>query len=613
MKREITWQSIVGAGVIAAVVSAAYPYVVLRIGTGPNVSVVAAFLGAIFLSLTARKSLGQNRFANNVIQTAGTSAAMTAFMCIVAAAFGYLDVNPTVDVHVHISRTAMFLWLTCSGVIGVLLTVFFRRMFIEDPEMVFADGVAAAETVIVLDAPAGHERSKTRALGVSAALSAAVHFVVEAVPAFFGKTLVPYLMLSPRFAMGFDWSLLTIGTGMLLGLRQGLSMIFGALLLWFVIGPYVMDGGIGLSIVHASIAPEHLATCERLASAGLAALKPADAQFLAGHCGLYGKYLHQDHFRIVLAWAMWPATALMVTSALTAVLLRWRSIVATFRDLRAASTGRVPSEDVAPRTVLIGAALATVLLAIVQRVSFGMSFLQTAIAVLASLPLMLVGIRVLGETNQGPISVMANALQALFAVFWPGAIGLNLVAAGVSGSVSAQSQGTIQDYKTGKIVGSTPRVLTWVQLGAVPIGAAAVAIMYPVLVKAYGLGDRLAAPTGLKIANMAVLLSKGLGALPEGALSWTIIAAIGGVVMGVLGNTRLAKFLPSAAAFGFALILPGTLNLPMGLGGVLAYVWYRKSPQSYEKFGITVASGLIAGEALLGGVVVPIVMTLLSH
>ena len=39
-----------------------------------------------------------------------------------------------------------------------------------------------------------------------------------------------------------------------------------------------------------------------------------------------------------------------------------------------------------------------------------------------------------------------------------------------------------------RIVGSTPRILTYVQLAAVPIGAAAVAIMYPLLVRKYGLG-----------------------------------------------------------------------------------------------------------------------------
>src|SRR5205085_7401317 len=102
-------------------------------------------------------------------------------------------------------------------------------------------------------------------------------------------------------------------------------------------------------------------------------------------------------------------------------------------------------------------------------------------------------------TNNGPISVMMNGLQAVFAVFWPTSIGHNLIAAGMAGSCNSQGQGTIQDYKSGKIIGSTPRVLTWVQLAAVPIGAGAVAIMYPLLTQRYKLGEDLTTPTGVKI------------------------------------------------------------------------------------------------------------------
>src|SRR5262245_47760433 len=70
--REITWQSVTGAFLISSLVAGSYPYVVLKLGMGPNVSVVSAFLGAIFLNLTAYNTRGQNRYLNNIIQTAGT-------------------------------------------------------------------------------------------------------------------------------------------------------------------------------------------------------------------------------------------------------------------------------------------------------------------------------------------------------------------------------------------------------------------------------------------------------------------------------------------------------------------------------------------------------------
>ena len=55
------------------------PYVVLQACLGPNVSVVSAFLGALML-LALAKTHG-HRWMNNIVQTAGTSAAQTAFMC----------------------------------------------------------------------------------------------------------------------------------------------------------------------------------------------------------------------------------------------------------------------------------------------------------------------------------------------------------------------------------------------------------------------------------------------------------------------------------------------------------------------------------------------------
>ncbi len=256
----------------------------------------------------------------------------------------------------------------------------------------------------------------------------------------------------------------------------------------------------------------------------------------------------------------------------------------------------------------------TLALGWIQYAQFGMSIAQTVIAVLASLPLMLVGIRVLGETNNGPVSAMSNALQALFAVFWPSHIGLNLIAAGMAGNTSSQAEGTIQDYKTGKLLGSTPRILTYVQLAAVPIGAAAVAIMYPFLVSRYGLGaDGLAAPTGLKIANMAILLSRGFEALPRYALEATVAATLLGIAVTAVretSNARWTNWIPSIGALGFALILPGELNIPIALGGVAGWIWMKLSRPTYERYAITVASGMIVGEALLGGLVLPVLAAL---
>jgi uncharacterized oligopeptide transporter (OPT) family protein len=41
-------------------------------------------------------------------------------------------------------------------------------------------------------------------------------------------------------------------------------------------------------------------------------------------------------------------------------------------------------------------------------------------------------------------------------------------------------------------------------------------------------------------------------------------------------------------------------------------VWEKSAKESYDRYFVTVASGLIAGEALLAGVVVPILAWILQ-
>src|ERR671929_796705 len=91
--RELTPRAIICGVVVAAIMGASYPYIVLKLGFGPNVSVVAAFFGYLALGLVFKN---YNRWENNIVQTAGTAAAQTAFMCVLLAAFDILRASPTV-------------------------------------------------------------------------------------------------------------------------------------------------------------------------------------------------------------------------------------------------------------------------------------------------------------------------------------------------------------------------------------------------------------------------------------------------------------------------------------------------------------------------------------
>src|SRR2546428_10235321 len=83
---------------------------------------------------------------------------------------------------------------------------------------------------------------------------------------------------------------------------------------------------------------------------------------------------------------------------------------------------------------------------------------------------------------------MANVMQAVFAPLAPGHIPINTIGSGMSGAVAPNGEHLMQDYRAGKIVGSTNRNLTILQLIGVPVGALAVAVAYPLVRARYGIG-----------------------------------------------------------------------------------------------------------------------------
>ncbi|MBA3456683.1 MAG: OPT/YSL family transporter, partial [Deltaproteobacteria bacterium] len=155
LRGEITWPVVLAGLLVAVIMGCAYPYMVLKLGFGPNVSVVAAFFGFLFLKLLDiaffRKSY--NRWQNNLTEAAGTSAAQTAFMCVLLGAFELLSHNTKGKYGMVLEPHVSFLWLTCAATLGVLMAVPLRRHFVVDEKLPYVDGLATAETITVLDPP----------------------------------------------------------------------------------------------------------------------------------------------------------------------------------------------------------------------------------------------------------------------------------------------------------------------------------------------------------------------------------------------------------------------------------------------------------------------------
>jgi uncharacterized oligopeptide transporter (OPT) family protein len=560
--RELTVRSVLCGLAVAAVMGASYPYVVLKLGFGPNVSVVSAFFGYLALGIFFKD---YNRWENNMVQTAGTAAAQTAFMCVLLAAFDILSASPNVSFHMSLTPMQSFAWLTTAGLLGVIMAIPMRQHFIVDEKLRFPDGMAAGETLIALDGRDDHARRAARVLLIGAAASAALMLMTEdaRVLNWFPSVMGVGTAVMVTTGFGINWSLLSLGSGMIIGFRVDASMLIGALLSW-VVAPY--------ALLHFGI------------------IQPT--------------FVKND----VLFWVMWPATGMLVASGLTALVLRWKLLVKTFSQLSGSS---VASDAVPIRWVIGGVAITSIALIIVQKISLGLPVWITFVAILLSVPLMLVGLRVLGETNWGPISAMSNMMQGVFGVLAPGHILANMVASGTTGTIAVESEALMQDYRAGYMIGSSPRNMTIMQLIATPIGAAAVSWMYPLLRNTYGItGEHagLSSPISRKWAGFAEILSKGTSALPHGAMTALVVFAILGIILAVV-ESRGAKWVPSPTGMGIGMLVPAAVIVVMFLGGIVESVWKKRDKPSWRTYMIPLASGLIAGEAIVA-VVIPLLVAL---
>jgi uncharacterized oligopeptide transporter (OPT) family protein len=186
-----------------------------------------------------------------------------------------------------------------------------------------------------------------------------------------------------------------------------------------------------------------------------------------------------------------------------------------------------------------------------------------------------------------------------------------MVSSGTTGTIAVESEALMQDYKAGYMIGSSPKYLTIMQLLATPVGAAAVSWMYPLLRSTYGIvGEHagLSSPISRKWAGFAEILSRGFEALPPGAVPALLIGAALGILFTVLEDRKI-KWVPSPTGTGIGMLVPAAVIIMMFMGSVVDGVWRRLSPGSNARYIVPVASGFIAGEAIVA-VIIPILVAL---
>jgi uncharacterized oligopeptide transporter (OPT) family protein len=82
-----------------------------------------------------------------------------------------------------------------------------------------------------------------------------------------------------------------------------------------------------------------------------------------------------------------------------------------------------------------------------------------------------------------------------------------------------------------------------------------------------------------------------------------------GILFTVLEGTKWKNWTPSPTGIGIGMLVPGSAIVTMFLGALLALAWPGGKGQSESRTKTALASGFIAGEAIIA-VIVPILVTI---
>jgi putative OPT family oligopeptide transporter len=593
---QLTLRAVLLSMALTVVLAAANAYLGLFAGLTVATAIPAAVVSMVVLRLLGRSSV----LENNIVAT-GASAGSS-------IAAGTVFTVPALVILGHWARFDYW-WVLAiiglGGLLGVLFSVPLRRTLIIAEDLQFPEGVATAELLKAGSEGAGSARS----LGLAAAAGALFKLAMSGlrwVPETF--SLSGYLGSSRVIGyIGLNLSPALLGVGYIVGVNVGTVTVAGGLLAWWLFIP----------TYHALYAAQDAVLAAKIAG--------VDAETAAGLIWTSKvRYIGVGAMLVGGLWALWT--------------LRHSLLSGIRSGLNVASDRRGVDDrerDLPMSFILVGIVLFVLPLFGLYSVVVGSVGIAAAMAVImivagfvfSSVSGYMAGL--VGSSNNPvsgiTISTILFASLVLLAFMGStnatGPVAAILIGA-VTCSAAAVAGDNLQDLKAGRLLGASPwRQQVMLALGAVA-GAAIMAPVLNLLLEAYGIGTPAHAGVKALSAPQATLMAAVAQGIFRGGLPWSMIEL--GVALGVCVITvdqwlarRGATFRTPVLAVAVGVYLPLELTTPIFLGGVLAALaerWHRRhggsGTESDRRDGLLYASGLIAGEAIVGVLIaIPIVAT----
>ena len=568
---ETTVRAIVLGAILAVVMGAANCYLGLKAGMTVSASIPAAVVSmAILRGLLRRGTVLENNIVQTMASTGESLAAGAIFTIPALVLTGAWE-------EFYFWRTTLIVLL--GGLLGILFMVPIRRALIVDrPDLVYPEGVACSEVLIV------GEKGGSGIMGIVAGLGLGAVFKLL-VSGFY--LVQDTLMAGARFggsafAFGVDASPALVAVGYIVNLRIASLVFLGGVIGWVVAIPLL--GG-----------------AEGDTSAGL-----VDFAF-----GIWSDKVRYIGVGAMLAGGLF--SIFQVRKGIVAGICALGGVRANSAD---GATGVPRTERSMPLPWLAG------LLALTIVASFffyyylignlGIAAVTAAIMVCASFLFVAVATYIVGlvGSSNSPVSgmticalLLAGGVLFVCGVRGQMAILATLGVAGIVCCAACTSGDIAQDLKTGLIVGATPARQQWTEILAAVIAAGIFAPVMGLLHGAFVIGsDELLAPQATLFASLTEGIF-GEGDLPIGMIKWGLGIGAALIILDKILERMGSEFRLHVMPVAVGIYLPIAMGAAIFIGGLIRLASERvkaKSSADSTDTGILFGSGLIAGEAFMG-------------
>ncbi|KAF9881492.1 hypothetical protein CkaCkLH20_00638 [Colletotrichum karsti] len=650
----LTVRAIVIGCMLGTLVNASNLYLGLKTGF----TFIASMFGAIFgygilklLTQTGLPLIG-GTFGpqeNSIVQAAATGAGGIAgiFVAGIPAMYrlGVMDSTPSGDIG------QIFTLTICCSFFGLFFVTPLRKFFIirtaRELKLMFPTNTATALTIRSMHAGVTGAReavSKLKALG--AAFTICIAHRVASLYAigilydwhFFTwihiwSGYTSWAMNIESWGWYFEWTTAFIGSGMLIGMNSACSMFGGAVLAWGLIGPLLVHYGETVGKDASEGLPEWAGTYSFTSLSDVRHPSP--------------RY-----------WLLWPGVMVMVCSSMAELIVHWKIIAIGFgagwksicssihhvlqkRNKRIGYIARVaekeekvdenavedpatPDQQVATWIWVVGLFASIIFTIIVMALQWEVNVGITILALILAFLFSFLAIQIGAVTDQTPLTAAAKAAQLVIGGATTGsgygvahAQRINLISAGLAAGAADVATSLTSDFRTGFLLGTPPKKQFIAQaIGTLCASFIAPALFvlfttaYPCILDANAEHCSFAVPSVAAWAAVAQVVTEKDVSIPLSSGIFAIVLGIVSILQVIVRHYYLSgprekyqEYLPNWGAIALSFVIPGPVFVNAAfLGAIIAFIWRRYKPESFERYGYAVAAGMIAGEGM-GGVV----------